>query len=245
MQVKDVMTPRVVSVEPTASIETAARLMLARHISGLPVVERDGTLVGMVTEGDFLRRAEIGTEQRRSGWLAFLAGSGRMAADYVQTHSRRVEEVMTRGAVTASPEDTLEAAVGTMVQRRVKRLPVLENGRLVGIVARSDVLRAFARRSPIHHGTHASDEELRAAVMAELGRESWARNGLIRVEVEDGTVELNGTILDERQRAAARVVAENVPGVRKVVDKLVWIEPMSGMVVLPPEAETRPGGGRG
>ena len=89
------------------------------------------------------------------------------------------------------------------------------------------------------------NDPARAAVMAELGRESWARNGLIRVEVEDGTVELNGTILDERQRAAARVVAENVPGVRKVVDKLVWIEPMSGMVVLPPEAETRPGGGRG
>lgn len=244
MQVKDVMTPRVVSVEPTATIETAARLMLARHISGIPVVTGDGALVGMVTEGDFLRRAEIGTEGKRSGWLAFLAGSGRMAADYVHTHSRRVEEVMTRGAVTAAPGDSLESAVETMVRRRVKRLPVVEDGRLVGIVARSDILRAFARRSPVHRGAHASDEQIRAAVTAELEKHSWARNGLIRVEVEEGAVELNGTILDERQRAAARVAAENVPGVRSVADKLVWIEPMSGMVVLPPD-EADAGGRKG
>lgn len=236
MQVKDVMTPRVVSVEPTATIETAARLMLARHISGIPVVAADGALVGIVTEGDFLRRAEIGTERKRSGWLAFLAGSGRMAAEYVHTHSRRVEEVMTKGAITAAPDDSLDSAVETMVRRRVKRLPVVEDGRLVGIVARSDILRAFARQSPVHRGAHASDEQIRAAVGAELERHSWARNGMIRVEVDNGTVELNGTILDERQRAAARVVAENVPGVRSVVDKLVWIEPMSGMVVLPPDA---------
>ena len=245
MQVKDVMTPRVVSVEPTATIETAARLMLARHISGLPVVRADGTLVGMVTEGDFLRRAEIGTESRRPGWLAFLAGSGRMAAEYVSPHSRRVEEVMTKGAVTARPEDSLEAAVDVMVRRRIKRLPVLEGGRLVGIVARSDILRAFARRAPLHRAAHAGDDEIRAAVRAEFERQNWARNGLIRVEVEDGTVELNGTILDERQRAASRVLAENVPGVRRVVDKLVWIEPMSGMVVLPPDEEPGAGGGRG
>lgn len=244
MQVRDVMTTRVLSVEPTATIEMAARLMLARGISGLPVVAPDGSLVGMVTEGDFLRRAEIGTGHQRSGWLAFLAGSGRMADEYVRTHSRHVADVMTRGAITAAPGDDLEVAVETMVRRRVKRLPVVENGKLVGLVARSDLLRAFARQAAARRPAHAVDEELRTAVLAELARQGWARNGMIHVEVADGTVELDGTIFDERQRAAARVAAENVPGVRKVVDRLIWVEPLSGMVVLPPEAPAAGPGGR-
>jgi len=234
MQVSDVMTSPVISVEPSASIGAAARLMLANKISGLPVVDQSGAPVGIVSEGDFLRRGELGTERKRPRWLEFFIGPGKSAEEYIQAHSRKVEEVMTPGVVSVGPEATLDEAVETLIRHRIKRLPVVREGKLVGIVTRSDLLKALTRVLP--DGTLAppsSDERIRATIEAELGRQDWAGNGLIRVEVIDGVVELTGTIFDERQRRAAHVLAENVQGVKSVTDSLVWIEPVSGFVVMP------------
>lgn len=245
MFVKDVMTTPVISIEPSAIVAQAARLMLAQRISGLPVVRRDGALVGVISEGDLLRRSELGTEIQRPHWLEFFVSPGKAADEYVHAHGRKVDEVMTRAPVTIEPSAPLEEAVEMMTRQRIKRLPVVGEGKLVGILARSDVMRALARALPgagaVSSGTGTaravSDAQIRADVLAEFAKQSWGHN-LIRVHVEGGVVDLSGTILDERERLAARVAAENVRGVTAVVDHLVWIEPVSGIVILPAEDNT-------
>lgn len=240
MLVEDVMTAPVISVKPSTSIEEAATLMLAHRISGLPVVESDGALVGMVTEGDFLRRTELGTEPKHSRWLAFFVSPSKVADEYVNSHGRKVEEVMSTDVVTVGRDAPLDEVVETMGRRHIKRLPVVENGKIVGIVARSDLLRALARKQPGEGAVAVDDDRIRAAIMAEFANQSWSGKGLIRADVEHGAVELNGTIFNEHSRRAARVVAENVPGVTSVADRLIWIEPLSGMPIFPPEAEEAP-----
>jgi len=232
MLVGNLMTTPVISIEPSVSISDAAKLMLAHRISGLPVVTRDGTLVGMVTEGDFLRRSELGTERKRSRWLEFFVSPGKAADEYVHAHGRKVEEVMSTDVVTVGRSLSIDEVVNLITRHRIKRLPVVENGKVVGIIARSDLLRAMARALPATDAVATDDERIRTAISAELSKQSWG-GALIHVHVEDGAVELSGTILDERARLAARVAAENVSGVRSVSDQLVWVEPISGMVILP------------
>jgi CBS domain-containing protein len=231
MLVSEIMTSPVLVVEPTASIAEAAKLMLGARISGLPVVAADKRLVGVVTEGDFLRRGELGTTRKRPRWLEFLVGSGRQAAEYVQTHGRRIDDVMSAQPVTISPGASLEELIDLMTSKRIKRVPVVDGDELVGIVARSDVMRAVLRALPASSAAAGDDERIREAIAAELARHSWS--AAIRVTVTHGKAELSGAIFDGRAREAARVAAENVPGVTEVVDQLCWIEPMSDMYLLP------------
>ncbi len=144
MKAKDVMTRKVISVAPDASILEALRLMLQNKISGLPVVARGRQLVGIVTEGDFLRRAETGTERKRPHWLEFIISPGRLAHDYVHSHGRRVEEVMTFGVETVSEEAELDDIVRLMEKHRIKRIPVMRGDDLVGIISRANLLHALA-----------------------------------------------------------------------------------------------------
>lgn len=233
MLVENVMTSPVISISPSTTIAEAARLMLSHRISGLPVVSEDGALIGMVSEGDFLRRGELGTEQKRSWWLELFSSQGQAAEDYVRAHGRKVGEVMTKGVFTTNREASLEEVVELMSRHGIKRLPVVENGKLLGIVSRSDLLRALARALPGDDSVVSDDERIREAVTAEITRQSWGSGGLVRVSVRDGVVELTGTIFDESTRAAARVAAENVPGVKAVNDQIIWVEPVSGTVILP------------
>lgn len=230
MIVEDIMTTPVISVEPSTTVAEAAKLMLADRISGLPVTARDGTLVGMLSEGDLLRRGELGTERKRSSWLEFLVGPGKLADEYVRTHGRKVEQVMTSDPVTTRRDAPLEEVVTAMGRHGIKRLPVLENGKVVGIVARSDVLRALARTLPTASPDAVADDQLRQAVLAEMDKQNWGGR-FIRVHVENRVVTLTGVILDERERPAAKVVAENVPGVKAVVDQLTWFEPSAGILM--------------
>jgi CBS domain-containing protein len=239
MLVESIMTTPVISVEPSASIAAAARLMLGQRISGLPVVGSDGTLVGMVSEGDFLRRGELGTERKRSWWLEFLVGPGKVADEYVHAHGRKVAEVMATNVVTIGRDATLDDVVETMSRRRIKRLPVVENGKLVGIVSRSDLLRAMADALPAADPAGVDDERIRSDIVRELAKQSWGGR-MIHVHVDHGAVELSGAIFDERERQAAHVVAENVSGVKSISDQLAWIEPMSGTVIMP--SDLAPGG---
>lgn len=235
VKVQDIMTSPVLSVRPSTPIVDAAQLMLAHRISGLPVVDDSGALVGVVTEGDFLKRTELGTEPKRSGWLHVFLSAGRAADEYVHSHGRRVEDVMTRDIVVTPSSASLEEVVEAMGRRHIKRLPVVDGGQLVGIVSRSDILKALANRLATASAPDASDESLRKAIVAELGGQFWSGNGLIRVDVEGGKATLSGTIFDERERDAARVCAENVPGVQAVEDQLVCVEPISGVIIMPPQ----------
>ena len=237
MIVEDVMSTPVISVEPSATVAEAAKLMLADRISGLPVTKRDGTLVGMISEGDLLRRGELGTTRKRPSWLEFFVGPGKLADEYIRTHGRKVEQVMSTDPVTTRRDALLEVVVAAMSRHRIKRLPVLDNGKVVGIVARSDVLRALARTLSTASPGAVVDDRIREAILAELDKQSWGHK-LIRVQVENGVVTLTGAIFDERERQATKVVAENVPGVKAVTDQLAWIEPHSGIVVLPEESGT-------
>jgi CBS domain-containing protein len=231
MNVKDVMTSPVLSVELDSPILQAIRIMLQRHISGLPVIDKEGRLVGIVTEGDFLRRAETGTQRQRPRWLEFLIGPGRLADEYTRSHGRKVQEIMTADPITVTEQTPLEEVVRVMEKHRIKRLPVVRGQELVGIVSRANLLHALAGLARDIKPATTSDQRIREQLLAELGRQSWTPAALINVIVKDGIVELWGTITDDRERQAIIVAAENVPGVRAVRDHLVWIEPNSGMVI--------------
>jgi CBS domain-containing protein len=233
MRAQDIMTRRVVTITPETTVADAARVMLDRRISGVPVVDETGAVVGLVTEGDLLRRAETGTDRRRSPWLALLLGPGRLARDYVQEHGRRCGEVMTRKVITVTPDTLVAEVVHAMERHGIKRLPVLKDGRLVGIISRANLLKALADALAAPAPGAASDQALRERVLAEIAKQPWAPRATLDVEVHGGVAVLCGTITDERERAALRVLAENVAGVKSVRDALTWVEPVSGMVVPP------------
>ena len=235
MNASDVMTRNILSVRPDAVIAEAIRLMLDNRISGLPVLDETGRLVGILTEGDLLRRGETGTERHRPRWLEILMGPGRLAEEYVRTHGRRIAEVMTRDPVSVSPDTPLAEIVALMERHRIKRVPVLDGDAPVGILSRADLLRGLAGALAEAPVAAASDEEIHERILAELARAAWVPRDGISITVENGIVDLNGVILDEKEREAVRVAAENVPGVKAVEDHLVWVEPVSGTVIDAPQ----------
>lgn len=235
MKAQDVMTQYVVSAGPDDTVARAVRAMLQNDISGLPVLDADGRLVGMVTEGDLLRRTETATERRRPRWMEFFAGPGRLADEYVHAHGRKVGEIMTRDPVSVTEETPLEEVVTLMEKRHIKRVPVVRGDKVVGIVSRANLLHALARIAGEARPTGNDDKTIRDRLMAELGKERWAPAGALDIIVRDGVVDLWGTITDERMRQALIVAAENVPGVKGVKDHLAWVDPTSGMYFLPPE----------
>ena len=237
MQVRDVMTRNVICVAADETVLAAAGTMLQNRISGLPVVDAEGKLVGMVTEGDFLRRGEIGTERRRPKWLEFLIGPGRLAEEYVHASGRKIEAVMTANPVTVSEDDSLETVVELMERRRIKRLPVLRDGKVVGIVSRANLMYALVSLARDAQAPVGGDGATRDRVLAAFGKQPWAPQ--INVVVKNGVAELWGTIMDERERRACIVTAENVAGVNEVRDHLVWVEPMSGMAFPSAEDEAK------
>ena len=236
MKAEDVMTQHVVSVGPNDTVSRAVRLMLQNDISGLPVLAADGTLVGMITEGDLLRRAETATQRRRPRWLEFFSGPGQLAEEYVHTHGRKVSELMTNDPVTVTEATPLEQVVTLMEKRRIKRLPVIRNGKVVGIVSRANLLHALARISGEAKPASTDDQTIRTRLLAELGKERWAPVAALDITVRDGIVDLWGTITDERERQALIVAAENIAGVKAVRDHLAWVDSMSGMLILSPDA---------
>lgn len=235
MEAQDVMTQFVISVGPDDSISKAVRVMLQHEISGVPVLDVEKRLVGMITEGDLLRRAETGTARKRPRWLEFFVGPGKLADEYVHSHGRKVSEVMTHDPVSVTEETPLEEVVSLMEKRRIKRVPVLRSAKVVGIVSRANLLHALARVAGEVKSTSADDKTIRQKLLDSLNKERWAPVGALDVSVRDGVVDLWGSITDERERAALIVAAENTVGVRAVRDHLAWIDPTTGVALLPPE----------
>jgi CBS domain-containing protein len=237
MKAQDVMTRPVVFVDPDDSITRAIRLMLQNRISGLPVIAEGGRLVGIVTEGDFLRRSETATERQRPRWLEFFVGPGRSAEEYVRTHGRKVSEVMTTDPVTVTGDAPVQEVVTLMEKRRIKRLPVVRGNMVIGIISRANLLHALASLSAETGPAKVSDQAIRDRLMSELTASKWAPPGALDITVRDGIVQLWGWISDERQRQALIVAAENTAGVKDVKDHLTWVDPTSGMAFLSPEDE--------
>ena len=234
MRAHQIMTRSVITVTPDDTILTAAKLMIERHVSGLPVVDTTGKLVGIVSEGDFIRRSEIGTQKKRGRWLKFLLGTGEAATEYVHEHGKKISEVMTRDPITITEDTPLDEIVTSMETNGVKRLPVMNGTKLVGIVSRANLLQAVAGLARDIPDPTADDDHIRSRIMAAVDKNDWSPFGL-NVIVRDGIVHLSGVITEERSRQAAIVAAENVAGVKKVHDHLCWVDAMSGMYLESPE----------
>ena len=236
MRAHQIMTRPVITVTPETTIVEAANTMLQRHVSGLPVTDVSGKLVGIISEGDFIRRSEIGTQRRRGRFLKFILGPGQAATDFVHEHGRKVAEIMTPQLLTITiTEDTaLEEIVELMEKNNVKRLPVTRGDRIVGIVSRANLLQAVASLAREIPDPTADDDHIRNRVIDTIEKNDWCPFGL-SVIVRGGIVHLSGVITEERSRKAAVVAAENVTGVTKVHDHLCWVDTMSGMYLNSPE----------
>jgi CBS domain-containing protein len=234
MRAHQIMIRPVITVTPETSIVEAANIMLQKHVSGLPVIDATGKLVGIVSEGDFIRRSEIGTQRKRGRWLRFILGPGKSASDFVHEHGRKISEVMTRSPLTIADDTALAEIVELMEKNNVKRLPVIRADMVVGIVSRANLLQAVASLAREVPDPTADDDHIRNRVIDAMEKNDWCPFGL-SVIVKDGIVHLSGVITEERSRQAAVVAAETVEGVKKVHDHLCWVDTMSGMYLNSPE----------
>ncbi|HJS84932.1 MAG TPA: CBS domain-containing protein [Acetobacteraceae bacterium] len=236
MNAAEIMSRDVIAIGPDAPLSQAVQLMLDAKVSGVPVLDPDGRPVGMLTEGDLLRRAETGTEGAAPGWLAVLFTPGRLAGQYIQTHGRRVAEIMTPDVIAVDEAASLADVVELMRRRRIKRVPVLRGEKIIGILSRADLMRVLAKalRAPMETP---DDHEIRTRVETELDRQPWVHRRSVTVAVRNGVVLLDGCLFDVREREAVRILAENMPGVKRVENRLVCIEPVTGILILGPEEE--------
>ncbi len=221
MKAVDIMVTDVIAVTPETNVPQVAALLLSHHISAVPVLDAEGRLVGMISEGDLLHRGEAGTAHERPWWLQMLASRELLAGEFLREHSRRVGDLMTREVVTATPE-TPVADIATLLERnRIKRVPIIDNGRVVGIVSRANLIQALAtsRGTPIE--PQPADAELREKVVSRLRSEPWVRPALVNVTVADGTVDLWGIVDSATEKRALRVAVEVIPGVRAINDSIV------------------------
>lgn len=220
MKARDVMASPVITVKQTSTVGDVARVLVEYGISAVPVVSDEGKVVGVVSEGDLLHRVEAETERRRSWWLLPFATGDTLAADYVKAHARKVADIMTRNVIAASPDTPLRELAELMEKNSIKRVPIVANEKLVGIVSRANIVQAVASA---RQGLDVpqSDAAIRDKLLAQLKAQPWSNPGMLNVIVTDGVVDLWGMTNSAMERKAIRVAAECVPGVRAVNDHLV------------------------
>ena len=221
MNAGDVMTGNVVTVGPATPIADIVTTLLRHGISAVPVVDELGAILGLVSEGDLLRRAELGTEKHRSSWRAFFTGTAKLAGEYVRSHGKVASDVMTRDVVCVGPGTGLDAIADLMEQHRIKRVPVVQDRKLIGIVSRANLLRAFAALPAADTGAPATDRDLRAALMKELAAQPWSRRADNSVVVTNGIVHLWGLVTSQEESRALELAAQSVAGVREVQNHTV------------------------
>ena len=219
MKARDVMTAPVITVKDTAAVKDVAKLFLERGISAVPVVNARDELVGIVSEGDFLHRSEIGTQRQRPWWLALMAGDQGLAADYIKSHAKCVADIMTRNVITAAPDTPLNEIAAMLEQHGIKRVPIVHEKNLVGIVSRANLVQALAS-SGSKLDIPVSDTAIRERLLAHLNSQGWAPKILLNATVNDGVVDLWGITDSNTERKAIRVAAEAMPGVRAVNDHI-------------------------
>jgi CBS domain-containing protein len=218
MNASDIMTKTVITVAPETPLSELVKIMLEKHISAVPVAQ-DGALVGIVSEGDLLRRAETGTERRRSRWLQFATSGTKLASEYVRSHGRTARDVMTKDVVTVEAATPVSKIADILESRHIKRVPVLDAGVLVGIVSRANLLQAMASSDASRESGKTNDRKIREALFGEIEKNRLAPVDT-NIVVQDGNVHLWGYINTDEERRALVVAAENTPGVTKVEDHL-------------------------
>lgn len=219
MKAGDIMTSSVVSVDSETPVKRIAKLMSERQISAVPVIDADHRVIGIISEGDLLRRAETGTARQRSWWLELLATNKELAGEYLKSHGRTAKDVMTREVVTVKESTPLSEVADILESRHIKRVPVLRNGKLVGIVSRANLVQllASARLTPPASSAQ-EDRAIREKLLAELKTQKWADASPGNIVVTDRIVHLWGQVLSDEEQRALRAAAANIPGVRAVKD---------------------------
>lgn len=231
MLARDIMTTDVVTATPTTTVGEIAATLTERRISGLPVVDSEWRVLGIVSEADLMRRSEIGTGTHRAWWVTLLDDAASLAREFVHQSGIHAADVMNRDVLTVSEDSSVYAVADLMDSHNVKRVPVLRDGRLIGIISRSDIVRLLAMRKSIGEPAKAqrSDIDIRQALAERMRQEVWANTPYISTSVHDGIVELNGFIGSDSQKQALRVLAETLPGVRGVLDRVQVFVPPVGM----------------
>lgn len=226
MKARDVMTTQVASVLPSTPIREVASLMLTQGISGVPVVDQQGRLRGLVSEGDLMRRAETGTDDAPRSWWLRLFGSGEKAAkEYIKTHGATAGDVMSHPVVTVGPDEDIANVAMLLEKKRIKRVPVSVDGKLLGIVSRADLLRGLATHGPLAVTQTSGDREIRDALVTHLAAQPWATSALVNVTVNEGVINMWGVFDTKEQHQALLVAARNTPGARGVEDHMSTAPP--------------------
>lgn len=220
MKAKDLMTRKVHSVKLATPVRNIVDLMVTMEISALPVVDRDSQVLGIVTEGDLLRRVESGTEKRRPWWSRLIDDPRDTARDFVKSRGARARDVMTSPVISVAP-DTPAAEIADLMEKwHIKRVPVVRAGKLVGIVSRRDLMRAVRNSAASGAKVRMSDGVLRERLRKQLESADWVDASLVNFVVDKGRVEIFGVVPSAEQRDAIRVMAEGLKGVQSVKDRL-------------------------
>jgi CBS-domain-containing membrane protein len=231
MRAAQVMSPAILSIASDATVFDAAELLVGTGVSAMPVVDDRGRMIGILSEADLIRRSEIGTEPRKSWFRRIFADDASAAKEYVALHSRRVTDVMTKSVVTVQEDDTLGHVADVMAEHKVKRVPVLRGDEVVGMVSRSNLLKALLSRDPQAQQSPSSDNQIRRDVEAVIARQPWTSPWPTNVLVNSGVVHLWGFVQSDAAVDAYRVAAENVPGVTRVRNHLRRLPASVGMGV--------------
>ena len=213
MRALDVMVRDVVTVHPDMDVAEAVKLLIEHDVSALPVLNNEGNLVGVLSEADLIHRAEIGTEKHRPWWLEAVTGGSTLAEEFAKSHGKKVGEVMTDGVISVTEETPLSEIAALFERKRIKRVPVVKDGRLVGVVSQSNLIQALASLIGRTDHIDESDRQIRLELLSRLQEQSWTDFGSRNITVSNGVVHLWGLVGSEAERKALLALAEGVPGV--------------------------------
>jgi CBS domain-containing protein len=221
MNASDVMVCDVVTVGPEDAVSKAVQLLVDHDISALPVVDGERRVIGILSEADLLHREKIGTEKHRTWWLEAVTPPSLLALDYAKSHGRRVAELMSEDIISANEDTPLSELANILEKHRIKRVPILKDGKLVGIVSRSNLIQALASAPSKSEKDQLTDREIRSVILARLGEQSWTDFGERNIVVSNGVVHLWGLVGSPEEHKALLALAESVEGVREVSDEMI------------------------
>lgn len=222
MKAKDVMVCNLFTVVPDDSVGAAIKLLAEHDVSALPVIDDAGQVIGIVSEADLVRREELATDKRRPWWMEVLTPATTLADEFAKAHGRKVREVMSERVISVSEETPLPEIANLLERNRIKRVPVLRDGKLVGIVSRANLIQALATRGLVHeNGSIASDRDIRLEILDALAKQTWTDFGSRNITVQDGVVHVWGLVGSPEEHKALLALVEDVDGIKGISDETI------------------------